>query len=74
MKAFIDRFEGDYAIINIEDDDAKLHIPRRLLPGGSREGGWLNISFELDPEGTRRQEKKILKQLDDLKRKDKDSM
>lgn len=70
MKGFIDRFEGDYAIINIEDDDAKLDIPRRLLPAGSREGGWLDISFTLDPGGTRRQERKILKQLEDLKFKD----
>jgi hypothetical protein len=69
MKAFIDRIEGDHAVIHIEDDPAQLDIPLRLLPEGSREGSWLTISFELDPEGTRKQEEKILNLLEKLKRK-----
>jgi hypothetical protein len=69
MKAFIDHFKGEYAIIHIEDDHAELEIPRRLLPKGSREGSWLTISFQLDPEGTKKQEEKILKLLEKLKRR-----
>lgn len=69
IKAFIDCFKGDYAIINIEDDEARLEIPRRLLPAGSREGSWLDMTFALDPQGERKQEAKILKKLGELKHK-----
>ncbi len=51
MKAVIDRFEGDHAIVLFGDEETKVDIPRQLLPLGVKEGDWLNVSFELDPEG-----------------------
>ena len=50
-----------------------MDIHRALLPPGIKEGSWLNVSFELDPEGEGKQRKKIEKLLDKLKRKGKES-
>ena len=71
MKAVIDRFEGDYAIVLFGDEEIKVDIPRKLLPPGAKEGSWLNVSFELDPEGEKRQRKKIEGLLDKLRKKNK---
>ncbi|NLL58351.1 MAG: DUF3006 domain-containing protein [Firmicutes bacterium] len=49
MKAVIDRFEGDYAVVLFGDQ--KVDIPRQLLPKSAKEDSWLKVSFELDPEG-----------------------
>ncbi len=71
MKAVIDRFEGDFAVIFIGEKEIKINIPRQLLPAGAREGSWLQMSFELDPEGTKKQEAKIHGLLEKLKNKNK---
>ena len=72
MKAVIDRFEGEYAVILIGDKEIKVDLPRELLPPGAREGSWLNVTFELDPGGSKRQEEKIKGLLEKLKNKGKD--
>ena len=69
MKAVIDRFEGDLAVIFIGEEELKAEIPRQLLPAGASEGSWLKISFELNPEGTKIQETKIKGLLEKLKKK-----
>lgn len=69
MKAVIDRFEGDYAVVLFGDEEIKADIPKKLLPKGSKEGSWLKINFELDKEGTKKQEDKIKAKLDKLKKK-----
>ncbi|MBS4022986.1 MAG: DUF3006 domain-containing protein [Dethiobacter sp.] len=71
MKAIIDRFEGDYAVVLFGDEEIKADIPKKLLPKGVREGSWLKVSFELDAEGTKKQEEKIKNLLDKLKNKQK---
>jgi hypothetical protein len=43
MKAVIDRFEGDYAIVIFGNDEIKVDIPLRLLPEGIKEGDWINF-------------------------------
>ncbi len=72
MKAVIDRFEGDYAIVLVGDVEIKLDIPRELLPKSAKEGSWLNVSFQLDPEGENKQREKVSKLLDKLKSKNQD--
>ena len=72
MKAVIDRFENEYAIILLGDDEIRVDFPRQLLPKGAKEGSWLNVIFELDIEGTNQQEEKIRGLLEKLKRKGKD--
>ncbi|HPQ11611.1 MAG TPA: DUF3006 domain-containing protein [Bacillota bacterium] len=71
MKAVIDRFEGDFAVVLFGDEEIKLNIPRKLLPKGSREGSWLKVTFELDPEGEKKQREKIEDLLKKLKDKNK---
>ena len=69
MKAVIDRFEGDYAIVLFGEDEIKVDIPKNLLPEGAQEGSWLRVSLELDQDGTIGQKKKINDLLDKLKNK-----
>ena len=69
IKAVIDRFEGEYAVVLFGEDELKVDIPRQILPPGAKEGSWMNVSFELDLEGENKQREKIEGLLDKLKRK-----
>ena len=69
MKAVIDRFEGEYAVVLFGDDEVKVSIPKKILPKGVKEGSWLKISIELDQAGTAKQAEKIEGVLDKLKNK-----
>ncbi len=69
MKAVIDRFEGNLAVVLFGDDEVKVNIPKKLLPKGAKEGSWLKVSIALDKEGTKKQEEKIKSKLDKLKNK-----
>ena len=71
MKAVIDRFEGEYAIVLFGEDEIKVDIPKVSLPEGSKEGSWLKVSFELDLEETKSREDRIKSKLDKLKKKGK---
>lgn len=44
MKGVLDRFEGDMAVILIEDIKEELIIPREKLPAGSK----VNTYFQLE--------------------------
>lgn len=66
MKAVIDRFEGEYAVMLFGDEEIKVEVPRKLLPEGSTEGSWLKVSFELDPEETMARKEKINSLLEKL--------
>ncbi len=69
MRAVIDRFEGDYAVVLVGDEESKIDIKKEYLPDGAKEGSWLKMSFELDPEGEQGQRKKISTLLEKLKSK-----
>ncbi len=69
MKAVIDRFEGDIAVLLFGDE--KVEAPRSLLPPGAKEGSWLIVSMELDLEGERGQREKISEQLKRLRERNK---
>ncbi len=69
MKAVIDRMEGEYALLLLGDKELKVDISIELLPEGSKEGSWLKVNFELDPEGEDKQREKISKLLTKLKNK-----
>lgn len=69
MKAVIDRFEGDYAVVLFGEEEIKADIHKKLLPAGAREGSLLNVSFELDEDGTKKQQEKIKDLLDKLRNK-----
>ena len=51
MKAVIDRFEGEYAVVLFGDEEIKVDIPKLLLPEDAKKKSWLIINFELNVEG-----------------------
>ena len=67
MKAVIDRFEGEFAVVLFGDEEIKVDIPRQLLPSNAREGSWLYVTFETDPGGTKKQKDKVEDLLNKLK-------
>ena len=71
MKAVIDRFEGDYAIVLLgdEEEEIKAYIPKQILPSGIREGSWLSVCIKLDTKQEKMKRGKISKFLDKLKMK-----
>jgi hypothetical protein len=73
MKGVIDRFAGDYAVLLIGPEEVELAMPRKLLPKGAREGSWLTLQLQLDPEESVKQEEKIAGLLEKLKKKARDT-
>jgi len=60
----IDRFEGDWAVM--EWSGAIFNFPRRLLPGGAKEGDVVRIVLEVDEArtaGRRRHVKELEEEL-----------
>lgn len=60
----IDRFEGDWAVI--EFGDKTFDIPRSLLPKEAREGDVIQISISIDNHATRDREEAVRKLADEL--------
>ena len=58
----IDRFEGDYAIV--ETDKGMANIPRSELPKGAKEGDILRIA--VDADATEARKKRIDGMMDTL--------
>jgi uncharacterized protein (DUF2225 family) len=54
LKATIDRFEGDFAILSLEDGQ-KLNWPKEKLPKNIKEGAVLWLSILEDKEATQKQ-------------------
>ncbi|NLJ56550.1 MAG: DUF3006 domain-containing protein [Firmicutes bacterium] len=69
MKAVIDRFEGNYAVLLFGTKEIKVDFPRELLPAAVKEGTWLKITLEIDKKETAGQRQKISKLLDKLQEK-----
>lgn len=65
MKAVIDRFEGGFAVLELEDKTT-LPFPEGALPRDAREGDVLNITAEIDRAETERRRRKIEKRMDEL--------
>ena len=60
MRAVIDRFEGEFAVM--EFADGYKNIPRQMLPYEAREGDVLALQDEhwiIVPEATRKRKEKI---------------
>ena len=67
MKGIIDRFEGKYAVIEIQDGQM-INIDKEQLPRGSKEGMVIHISesITIDIEETRKRKEEIEKLTEDL--------
>jgi len=63
VKVIIDRFEEDYAVVELPDMST-VNMPVSLIPKGAKEGDVLVISIDADETVKRR--KRIKKLMDDL--------
>ena len=63
MKITIDRFEGDYAIVELEDM-TMIDMPRQLMPKSAKEGDILSI--EIDANETKARKERIGKLMDNF--------
>lgn len=63
MKIIMDRFEGKFAVVELENKN-KINMPRELIPGGAKEGDVLEI--RIDEEETKKRRKRMKNFLGDL--------
>ena len=76
-KAVIDRFEGDVAVLLLQEGEKHLNAPRAALPPGAKEGDWLKVELqgekvikaELDPAETAARRQKAIDLLNKLRQK-----
>lgn len=52
VTAYIDRFEGDKAVLYIGDDMVKVDYPKAFLDDELEEGDYIKITIEYDGEAT----------------------
>ncbi len=67
MRAVIDRFEGEFAVM--EFVDGYKNIPRQMLPPKAREGDVLTLKDDkwmVDPEATYKRKEKTQKLAEEL--------
>jgi len=46
MKAVIDRFEGEFAVLIMGEDEQHMNVLKKLLPKPSKEGSWLQVEIQ----------------------------
>jgi hypothetical protein len=63
MRLIIDRFEGDFAVVELEDRST-IDIPKKLIPKGAKEGDVLSIQINTDE--TNKRKERIKKIMNDL--------
>jgi len=63
MKYTIDRFEGEFAVVELENQQF-VNIPRSAIPMEAKEGDILNV--QVDQEETEKRRKHIQKLMDDV--------
>lgn len=69
MRAVIDRFEGNKAVILYgEDEEYQMVFPRKYLPENVDEGAVLNIQIEYDEKATAEELQKSIELLRKLKK------
>lgn len=66
LKAFVDRFEGDFAVLLIGEEGHQLLWPIKNLPDNTCEGNILNIVVQIDIEATKAAEDTIENLIDRL--------
>lgn len=52
IKLVIDRFEGDKAILLLDEGETAVNWPRNMLPPEAEEGDILRVQFDRDEEAT----------------------
>ena len=78
VKAVVDRFEENKAVILVGDDEEQLIVDRKQLPTGTKEGHWLLVWLEgkrlikakIDEDATEQARERIADKLGRLRRGD----
>ena len=60
ISAYLDRIEGNLAVLLLGDEEKKLNFPREFLPEGAGEGDYLKLEIELDEDAKERAEEEAL--------------
>lgn len=68
LRGFVDRIEGDLAVVLIGDTGREVAWPVSELPDGAGEGSVLAIEVRLDAEGTQAALEDVGSLIDRLKR------
>jgi len=69
MRAVIDRFEGNKAVLLYGDGDTyKMALLRKFLPKEAEEGAVLHIEISYDEKATQEELQESLRLLDELKK------
>lgn len=65
ISAYIDRFEGDLAVLLLGDEMKKVNFPREFLPAEVSEGDYLKMDISDDKEATEQAEQEAFDLLKD---------
>ena len=65
ISAYIDRVEGDLAVLLLGEDMKKVNFPVSYLPANTGEGDYLKLELSYDKEATERAEQEALELLKD---------
>ena len=63
ISAYLDRFEGNLAVLLLGDEEKKVNFPKSFLPEEAGEGDYLKIEISRDEEKTAEAEAEALKLL-----------
>ena len=63
ISAYLDRFEGKYAVLLLRDAMEKVNFPRDFLPADVSEGDYLTIALARDAAATEAAEAEALELL-----------
>lgn len=70
LKAVIDRFEEDKAVLLLSEDEAtKVNFPRKYLDQSLKEGDYVTIEIKYDEKATEEAKAEVAKLMQELKRK-----
>lgn len=69
MKAVVDRFEGELAVLLVGEEEFQVDWPRKYLPEDVQEGSILRFDFTVDHDETERVREKMRRRIERLKKK-----
>lgn len=70
VQAFLDRFEGQKAVLLIGDDEKQLIIDRNLMPNDAAEGSVVDISITVNKTATEKARKRVQDLINELSGED----
>ena len=65
ISAYIDRYEGEMAVLLLGESMKKVNFPREFLPDDVDEGDYITLDIALDEEANKKAEEEALELLRD---------